>query len=205
MLLIEHWYPRKYSVTCTFTILIVIVIGVVHPHVQERRGGIEHHRRAPVHVADRALVPEEVFGDLHVYDLARHGAQDDVAAAGMLCTTLSAHLAMVTRFSNFPAARQSYGMEFTLQAALRNPAVCRAPSFSVRHNPSWRAGFQCAARQSNHSRLLHAAKARRYGIQAPGRNICGRSDSAMYGDHRSTSIHSSPCAGDHTPKSSRSI
>src|ERR1035441_2155435 len=129
MLLIEHWYPRKYSVTCTFTILIVIVIGVVHPHVQERRGGIEHHRRAPVHVADRALVPEEVFGDLHVYDLARHGAQDDVAAAGMLCTTLSAHLAMVTRFSNSPAARQSYGMEFTLQAALRNPAVCRAHHF----------------------------------------------------------------------------
>src|ERR1035441_7615862 len=52
--------------------VIVIVIGVVHPHVQERRGGIEHHRRAPVHVADRALVPEEVFGDLHVYDLNRN-------------------------------------------------------------------------------------------------------------------------------------
>ena len=49
--------------------------------------------------------------------------------------------------------------------------------FQLVKTPRNAPGFQCAARQSNHSRLLQTANARRYGIQSPGRNICGRSDS----------------------------
>src|ERR1035441_10554729 len=95
---------------------VMVIREVVLPHVRKRRDGIEHHRRAPVHVVDRALVPGEVFGDLHVDGLARQGgAWDDVAAAGRLCPT---------GFSTSPASGQSYGMGFTLQAALCGPAVC---------------------------------------------------------------------------------
>jgi hypothetical protein len=47
---------------------------------------------------------KEVFGDLHVDGLARHGGeQDDVAAAGRLCSTLSAPKAMVARFLHLPS------------------------------------------------------------------------------------------------------
>src|SRR5450759_1610401 len=87
MLLIEHWYPGKYSVTCTLTVL-------------------------PAMVARGTMLSRP---------------------AGS-CTTLSAQkMRWLPGFSTSPAAGQSYGMGFTLQAALRNPAVCRAPSFSVRH------------------------------------------------------------------------
>jgi hypothetical protein len=58
------------------------------------------------------------------------------------------------------------------------PAVCRARHFQLDTIFRDAPGFQYAARQSRNSRLLHAANARRYTIQAPGRNICGRSDSA---------------------------
>src|SRR5450759_643776 len=107
MLLIEHWYPGKYSVTCTWTVL-------------------------PAMVAPR----------------------NDVAAAGRLCTTLPAQLAMVARFLYLPRGGTilRYGIHIASSAVSSRRLLSRGAP-----------GFQCAARQSNNSRLLHTAKVRRYG------------------------------------------
>src|ERR1035441_9655865 len=77
VLLIEHWYPGKYSVSCTLD------------------------------------------------GLARHGGKrNDVAAAGRLCTTLSAPKAMVARFLHLPRGGTilRYGIHIASRAG--SPAVC---------------------------------------------------------------------------------
>src|SRR5664280_1664140 len=72
MLLIEHWYPGKYSVTCTLTVL-------------------------PAMVARGTMLSRP---------------------AGSACRH---QRRWVPGFSTFPAAGQSYGMGFPLQAALLVP------------------------------------------------------------------------------------
>src|ERR1019366_3440610 len=74
VLLIEHWYPGKYSVTCTLTVLPAMVAsGTMLPPPAGSAPPCRHQRR------------------------------------------------WLPGFSTFPAAGQSYGMGFTLQAALVVP------------------------------------------------------------------------------------
>jgi hypothetical protein len=127
-------------------------------------------------ILNQRLPQVEEFVGLHLPDLVA----DDVAEGACLAARGGlgdAGLSQRPQDVQLVGGESSMVWDSSCKQRCVIPAVCRARHFQLDTIFRDAPGFQYAARQFRNSRLLHTAKARKYGIQAPGRNICGRSDS----------------------------